>query len=223
MKMDRIIDDFEPHLDEEHSSSLDAAAKAGGLGSAEVLQKFADLVRHQLEMIGEDPDRDGLEKTPMRVAKAYEFLTRGYFECPKKVLNDALFDVQSDEMVIVKDIDFYSLCEHHLLPFFGKCHIAYLPKNKVVGLSKLPRMVEVFARRLQVQERMTTEIAKVINELIKPHGVGVIIEAQHLCMAMRGVEKQNSYALTSSMLGSFRDDARTRAEFLDLIKHYRRD
>jgi GTP cyclohydrolase IA len=220
MKMDRIIDDFEPHLDEEHSSGLDAI-KVGGLSNPETLQNFADLVRRQLEMIGEDPDRDGLEKTPMRVAKAYEFLTRGYFQCPKKVLNDALFDVQSDEMVIVKDIDFYSLCEHHLLPFFGKCHIAYLPNNKVVGLSKLPRMVEVFARRLQVQERMTTEIAKVIDELIKPQGVGVVIEAQHLCMAMRGVEKQNSYALTSSMLGSFRDDARTRAEFLDLIRHRR--
>src|SRR5262252_2388434 len=221
MKMDRIIDDFEPHLDEEHSGLDGAACKSGGLGNPEVLQNFAGLVRRQLEMIGEDPDRDGLEKTPMRVAKAYEFLTRGYFQCPKKVLNDALFDVQSDEMVIVKDIDFYSLCEHHLLPFFGKCHIAYLPNNKVVGLSKLPRMVEVFARRLQVQERMTTEIAKVIDELIKPQGVGVVIEAQHLCMAMRGVEKQNSYALTSSMLGSFRNDARTRAEFLDLIKHHR--
>jgi GTP cyclohydrolase I len=221
MKMDRIIDDFEPHLDEEPSSELDGAKKPGGLGTPEVLQNFADLVRRQLEMMGEDPDRDGLEKTPMRVAKAYEFLTRGYFQCPKKVLNDALFDVQSDEMVIVKDIDFYSLCEHHLLPFFGKCHIAYLPNNKVVGLSKLPRMVEVFARRLQVQERMTSEIAKVIDELIKPQGVGVVIEAQHLCMAMRGVEKQNSYALTSSMLGAFRDDARTRAEFLDLIRHHR--
>jgi GTP cyclohydrolase I len=221
MKMDRIIDDFEPHLDEEHSSELDGANKPAGLGKPEVLQNFADLVRRQLEMIGEDPDRDGLEKTPMRVAKAYEFLTRGYFQCPKKVLNDALFDVQSDEMVIVKDIDFYSLCEHHLLPFFGKCHIAYLPNKKVVGLSKLPRMVEVFARRLQVQERMTSEIAKVIDELIKPQGVGVVIEAQHLCMAMRGVEKQNSYALTSSMLGAFRDDARTRAEFLDLIRHHR--
>jgi GTP cyclohydrolase I len=136
------------------------------------------------------------------------------------VLNDALFDVRSDEMVIVKDIDFYSLCEHHLLPFFGKCHIAYLPTNKVVGLSKLPRLVEVFARRLQVQERMTVEIAQTLNELIKPQGVAVVIEAQHLCMAMRGVEKQNSYALTSSMLGAFREDARTRAEFLDLIKHY---
>ncbi|HTG44587.1 MAG TPA: GTP cyclohydrolase I FolE [Verrucomicrobiae bacterium] len=184
------------------------------------LEEYASLVRQQLEMLGEDPERDGLAKTPMRVAKSLEFLTRGYWQCPKKILNDALFDVQSDEMVIVKDIDFYSLCEHHMLPFFGKCHIAYLPTTKVVGLSKLPRLVEVFARRLQVQERMTTEIAKVIEDLIKPQGVAVVIEAQHLCMAMRGVEKQNSYALTSSMLGAFRNDARTRSEFLDLIRHH---
>ena len=159
----------------------------------------------------------------MRVAKAYSFLTKGYWEDPKAVLNDALFDLRSDEMVIVKDIDFYSLCEHHLLPFFGKCHIAYLPTGKVVGLSKLPRLVEVFARRLQVQERMTVDIAQTLNDLIKPQGVGVVIEAQHLCMAMRGVEKQNSYALTSSMLGAFREDARTRSEFLELLKHCRRD
>jgi GTP cyclohydrolase I len=194
-----------------------------GLAGEARISAFADLVRQQLELLGEDASRDGLQKTPLRVAKAYEFLTRGYWECPKKVLNDALFDVQSDEMVIVKDIDFYSLCEHHLLPFFGKCHIAYLPTDKVVGLSKLPRLVDVFARRLQVQERMTTEIARVIDELIRPQGVAVVIEAQHLCMAMRGVEKQNSYALTSSMLGAFRNDARTRGEFLDLIRHHRRD
>jgi GTP cyclohydrolase I len=193
-----------------------------GLIGEEKIQQFADLVERQLALIGEDPKRDGLEKTPLRVAKAFEFLTRGYWQDPKAVLNDALFDVQSDEMVIVKDIDFYSLCEHHLLPFFGKCHIAYLPSNKVVGLSKLPRLVDVFARRLQVQERMTTEIARTIDELIKPQGVAVVIEAEHLCMAMRGVEKQNSYALTSSMIGAFRDDARTRGEFLDLIKHHRR-
>lgn len=186
------------------------------------LEEMAASVRRQLEIMGENPDRDGLLKTPMRVAKSFEFLTHGYTLDPKVVLNDALFDVQSDEMVIVKDIDFYSMCEHHLLPFFGQCHIAYLPNNKVVGLSKLPRLVEVFARRLQVQERMTTEIARTIEELIQPQGVAVVIEAQHLCMAMRGVEKQNSYALTSSMLGAFRDDARTRAEFLDLIKHHRR-
>lgn len=211
---------FEPHLGAE---KLLAKNAGNGLLNDDRVNEFAELVRRQLELIGEDPTRDGLLRTPMRVAKAYEFLTRGYWIDPKQVLNDALFDVKSDEMVIVKDIDFYSLCEHHLLPFFGKCHIAYLPSAKVVGLSKLPRLVEVFARRLQVQERMTTEIAQVIDELIKPLGVAVVIEAQHLCMAMRGVEKQNSYALTSSMLGAFRDDARTRAEFLDLIKHHRRE
>src|SRR4051812_1938086 len=218
------LEDFEPHLNENDLDDAPApVTPLRGLMEEESVQEFARLVHRQLELAGEDPERDGLGKTPMRVAKAFGFLTRGYWQCPKKVLNDALFDVQSDEMVIVKDIDFYSLCEHHLLPFFGKCHIAYLPNTKVVGLSKLPRLVEVFARRLQVQERMTTEIAKVIDELIKPQGVAVVIEAQHLCMAMRGVEKQNSYALTSSMLGAFRADARTRGEFLDLLKHCRRD
>lgn len=185
------------------------------------LTEYEALVRKQLELMGEDPSRDGLARTPLRVAKAFDFLTRGYTQDPKAILNDALFEVKTDEMVIVKDIDFYSLCEHHLLPFFGKCHIAYLPSNKVIGLSKLPRLVDVYARRLQVQERMTSQIAETIQELISPLGVGVVIEAQHLCMAMRGVEKQNSSALTSSMLGAFRDDARTRAEFLDLIRSRR--
>ena len=179
------------------------------------------LIRRQLELIGEDPERDGLKHTPARVAEALRFFTHGYVQDPKEVLNNALFDVKSDEMVIVKDIDFYSLCEHHLLPFFGKCHIAYLPGKRVIGLSKLPRLVEVFARRLQVQERLTHEIATTIQDLIKAQGVGVVIEAQHLCMMMRGVEKQNSYAITSAMLGSFREDARTRVEFLDLIRHRR--
>ena len=180
------------------------------------------LVRRQLELLGEDPDRDGLVNTPLRVAKSLEFLTKGYEQNPKKVLNDALFDVKSDEMVIVKDIDFYSLCEHHMLPFFGKCHVAYLPGKKVIGLSKLPRLVDVYARRLQVQERMTHEIAKAIMDLIHPQGVGVVIEAQHLCMMMRGVEKQNSYAITSAMLGTFREDPRTRAEFLELVHYCRK-
>jgi GTP cyclohydrolase I len=179
------------------------------------------LVEKQLRLLGEDPKRDGLKRTPKRVSESLKFLTKGYSTDPKTVLNNALFNVQSDEMVIVKDIDFYSLCEHHMLPFFGKCHIAYLPTGKVIGLSKLPRLVDVYARRLQVQERMTSEIAKTIQELIHPEGVGVVIEAQHLCMMMRGVEKQNSYAITSSMLGQFRDDARTRSEFLDLIRHRR--
>ncbi|HMJ65528.1 MAG TPA: GTP cyclohydrolase I FolE [Candidatus Binatia bacterium] len=179
------------------------------------------LIRRQIELVGEDPDREGLRRTPLRVADAYKFFTRGYKENPKRVLNDALFQATSDEMVIVKDIDFFSLCEHHMLPFFGKCHVAYLPKKKVVGLSKIPRLVDVYARRLQIQERMTQEIASTLMELIDAEGVGVVVEAQHLCMLMRGVEKQNSYAITSAMLGSFRDDARTRSEFLDLIRHKR--
>lgn len=182
---------------------------------------LTELVRKQIELLGENPERDGLKRTPIRVAESLKFLTKGYKTDPKTVLNNALFNVKSDEMVIVKDIDFYSLCEHHMLPFFGKVHIAYLPNGKVIGLSKLPRLVDVFARRLQVQERMTNEIAITIQDLIKADGVGVVIEAQHLCMMMRGVEKQNSYAITSAMLGSFRDDARTRMEFLELIRHRR--
>jgi GTP cyclohydrolase IA len=183
--------------------------------------EFEKLIRRQIELAGEDPTRDGLRRTPQRVAEAFGFLTGGYEQNPKEVLNDALFEATSDEMVIVKDIDFYSLCEHHMLPFFGKCHVAYLPTKKVVGLSKIARLVDVYARRLQIQERMTQEIATTLMELIKPEGVGVVVEAQHLCMMMRGVEKQNSYAITSAMLGSFREDARTRSEFLDLIRHRR--
>jgi GTP cyclohydrolase I len=203
--------------------ALDGSARLSNdlFMKGKVLKELAHLVRRQLELIGEDPERDGLKRTPLRVAEALRFFTQGYRQEPKAVLNDALFEVKSDEMVIVKDIDFYSLCEHHLLPFFGKCHIAYVPGSKVIGLSKLPRLVEVFARRLQVQERMTHEIATNIEQLTKAQGVGVVIEAQHLCMMMRGVEKQNSYAITSAMLGSFREDARTRGEFLDLIRHRR--
>jgi len=184
-------------------------------------KELARLVHEQLEILGEDPARDGLKRTPLRVAQALEFLTQGYALDLKTVLNDALFESNSDEMVIVKDIDFYSLCEHHMLPFFGKCHVAYLPGGKIIGLSKLPRLVDVYARRLQVQERMTTQIAASIQELIHAKGVGVVVEAQHLCMMMRGVQKQNSYAITSAMLGLFRDDGRTRGEFLDLIRHHR--
>jgi GTP cyclohydrolase I len=183
--------------------------------------EMAELVRRQMELVGEDPTRQGLRRTPVRVAEAMTFLTEGYRLDPMSVLNDALFDAVSDEMVIVKDIDFYSLCEHHMLPFFGKCHIAYLPRKKVIGLSKLPRLVDVYARRLQIQERMTFEIANTVKKLINAQGVGVVIEAQHLCMMMRGVEKQNSYAITSAMLGGFRNDPRTRAEFLELIRHQR--
>ena len=178
-----------------------------------------DLIRQLLAELGEDPSREGLRDTPRRVEKSLTFLTQGYHADVDSVLNDALFSVDYNEMVIVKDIDFYSLCEHHLLPFFGKCHIAYLPKGKVIGLSKIPRLVEVFARRLQIQERMTSEIADTIRRKIDPLGVAVVMEATHLCMAMRGVEKQNSFAVTSAMLGGFRTDARTRMEFLELIKH----
>ena len=177
-----------------------------------------DLIRQLLVELGEDPAREGLVRTPQRVEKALKFLTSGYGADIDKVLNDALFTVDYSEMVIVKDIDFYSLCEHHLLPFFGKCHVAYIPKNRVIGLSKIPRLVEVFARRLQIQERLTSQIAETIREKINPLGVAVVMEATHLCMSMRGVEKQNSFAVTSSMLGGFRDNARTRMEFLELIK-----
>ena len=171
-----------------------------------------------LRELGEDPRRDGLRKTPERVAKSLRYLTSGYRQDVDKVLNGALFSVACDEMVIVRDIEVFSLCEHHLLPFFGRCHVAYLPRRKVIGLSKIPRLVDVFARRLQVQERLTTQIAETIMEKVRPLGVGVIIEARHLCMIMRGVEKQNSVAVTSAMLGVFRDNAQTREEFLNLVR-----
>jgi GTP cyclohydrolase I len=177
-----------------------------------------ELIRKLLAEIGEDPGREGLVDTPKRVEKALRFLTGGYGADIDQVLNNALFTVDYSEMVIVKDVDFYSLCEHHLLPFFGKCHVAYIPSNKVIGLSKIPRLVDVFSRRLQVQERLTNQIADTIREKIKPLGVAVVMEATHLCMSMRGVEKQNSFAVTSAMQGAFRNNARTRMEFLELIK-----
>jgi GTP cyclohydrolase I len=177
-----------------------------------------DIIRQLLAALGENPSREGLLDTPRRVEKALKFLTSGYTADVDTVLNNALFTVDYNEMVIVKDIDFYSLCEHHLLPFFGRCHIAYIPKGKVIGLSKIPRLVEVFARRLQIQERLTSQIAETIREKIQPLGVAVVIEATHLCMAMRGVEKQNAFAITSAMLGGFQNDARTRMEFLELIR-----
>lgn len=180
-----------------------------------------ELIKQLMRELGEDPARDGLRETPRRVEQSLKFLTSGYRADPDHVLNDALFTVDYNEMVMVRDIDFFSLCEHHLLPFFGKCHIAYLPRNRVIGLSKIPRLVEVFSRRLQLQERLTCQIAETIQERIDPLGVAVVMEATHLCMAMRGVEKQNSYAVTSSMLGAFREDQRTRMEFLELLNHRR--
>jgi GTP cyclohydrolase IA len=176
------------------------------------------LIRQLLKEIGEDPSREGLDKTPARVAKAWEYLTSGYRQDANAVLNEALFTEEYDEMVVVRDIDMYSMCEHHLLPFFGKCHIAYMPSHKIVGLSKIPRLVDMFARRLQVQERLTTQIAQALNEVLQPRGVAVVIEALHMCMLMRGVEKQNSKAVTSAMLGQFRDGPETRAEFMELIR-----
>lgn len=176
------------------------------------------LVTQLLRELGEDPTREGLFKTPSRVARSWRFLTSGYEKDVDKVLNGALYAVACDEMVIVKNIELFSLCEHHLLPFFGNCHVAYIPRGKVIGLSKIPRLVDVFARRLQVQERLTTQIAETIMEKINPLGVGVVIEAKHLCMIMRGVEKQNSVAVTSALLGSFRKDVQTRNEFLSLVR-----
>ncbi|MCC6395965.1 MAG: GTP cyclohydrolase I FolE [Bacteroidetes bacterium] len=179
---------------------------------------LVQLIGQLLTDLGEDPKREGLLRTPHRVAKAYEFLTKGYQEDIQKVLNDAIFNEKYSEMVIVKDIDFFSLCEHHMLPFYGKAHVAYIPNGKIVGLSKIPRIVEVFSRRMQVQERMTQQIADTLYNALTPDGVGVVVEARHMCMMMRGVEKQNSVATTSAMLGVFRDDVKTRGEFLHLIE-----
>ena len=179
---------------------------------------YEELVREMLVRLGEDPDREGLVRTPARVHKAMQFLVKGYKDDPEALLRKALFSVTYDEMVIVKDVEMFSLCEHHLLPFFGKVHVAYIPKGKVIGLSKIPRLIEMFSRRLQIQERLTTQIAEAIQNTIEPQGVGVVIEARHLCMMMRGVEKQHSSAVTSSMLGCFRNEEETRTEFLSLIR-----
>jgi len=184
-------------------------------------ETVANLVSKILGELGEDVEREGLERTPERVAKALRYLTSGYGKDAKEILNGAMFVEDYDEMVIVKDIDFSSLCEHHLLPFIGKVHVAYMPQRKIVGLSKIPRLVEMYSRRLQIQERLTTQIANTLNEALQPRGVAVVVEAVHLCMMMRGVEKQNSKAITSAMLGSFRDRPETRAEFMELIKSSR--
>jgi GTP cyclohydrolase I len=196
-----------------------AAVKRIAEQSALVDVSTQELLRELLVRLGEDPDRDGLVRTPERMQKALEYLTKGYKEDPDKVLQGALFEVSYDEMVIVKDIEMFSLCEHHLLPFFGKVHVAYIPDGRVVGLSKIPRLVDIFARRLQVQERLTVQIAETIQKAIRPLGVGVVIEARHLCVMMRGIEKQHSSAVTSHMLGSFRTSEKTREEFLSLIRN----
>lgn len=187
-------------------------------GDGRATAEIEKNVRQILQSLGEDPDREGLRRTPYRVARAYEYLTQGYYQDPKKVINGALF-VEEDyqEMILVKDIDFYSLCDHHLLPFFGKAHVAYIPKNRIVGISKIARLVEVYSRRLQVQERLTTQIANTMMEVLDPYGVGVVLKAEHLCMRMRGVEKQNSLVVTSDMLGVFRSQQKTREEFMTLV------
>jgi GTP cyclohydrolase I len=189
--------------------------------AGELSPQLSETVGKLLLQLGQDPERDGLRETPERVARSLAFLTQGYQMDPRAIVGDALFEAEYDEMVVVRDVELFSLCEHHLLPFFGRCHIAYLPGGKIVGLSKLARLADVYARRLQVQERLTKEIATAIMEILEPKGVAVVVEAQHLCMMMRGVEKQNSFAITSCMLGTFRDDARTRAEFLALVEHRR--
>jgi len=180
---------------------------------------FAELVHEMIARLGEDPSREGLQRTPERVEKALHHLTKGYTEDPEQLLNSALFTVDYDEMVIVKDIEMFSLCEHHMLPFIGKVHVAYIPNGKVIGLSKLPRLVEIFARRLQVQERLTQQIAETLMKVVQPQGVGVVVEARHLCMMMRGVEKQHSATVTSAMLGCFRSEKETREEFLSLVRN----
>jgi len=182
------------------------------------IEDIEPTVRKLLSQLGENPDRNGLQETPRRMAKALIYLTQGYHQDIDTLLNDALFPIQYDEMVIVKDIDFYSLCEHHLLPFFGKCHVGYIPRKHVLGLSKVPRIVDMFSRRLQVQERLTVQIAHTIQEKLNPHGVAVVMEARHLCVSMRGIEKQNTIAVTSEMLGVFRKQRQTRDEFLKLIR-----
>jgi GTP cyclohydrolase IA len=192
--------------------------QAASIVTMEQKQKMEEQIRSILKALGEDPDREGLAKTPYRVTQALTFLTRGYQLDPGKVINDALFTEDYEEMIVQKDIDFYSLCEHHMLPFFGKAHVAYIPHHKIVGISKLARLVDVYARRLQVQERLTNQIANTIMEKLDPLGVAVVIEAEHLCMRMRGVEKQNSIIITSTLLGAFRTRQETRAEFMNLIR-----
>jgi GTP cyclohydrolase I len=185
------------------------------------MNRIEGLVEQLLKEIGEDPGREGLLRTPDRVSRALAFLAAGYQQNPHEVLNEALFEDAYDEMLIVKDIDFYSLCEHHLLPFFGRAHVAYVPNGRIVGLSKIPRIVEIYSRRLQVQERLTNQVAEAIQGVLQPKGVAVVIEAQHLCMMMRGVQKQNSYAISSAMLGEFESDPKTRSEFMQLLHHTR--
>jgi GTP cyclohydrolase I len=204
-----VKDDFKEMLDE--------WSKTGSETGTERAERLSELIKEQLKLLGEDPSREGLLKTPDRVARSLTYLTRGYSQDVKKMLNGAVFQEPYEEMVVVKDINFFSLCEHHLLPFYGKAHVAYLPNGKIIGLSKIPRLVDIFAQRLQVQERLTTQIAEALMEALSPRGVAVVVEALHLCMVMRGVEKVNAFAVTSSMLGTFRKSEMARGEFLRLV------
>ena len=203
------------------SPELVARYPVGNLAATANAEEIQQLIARLLKLVGENPNREGLKKTPERVARSIGYLTRGYDQDPYEVLGDAVFTETYDEMVLVKDIDVFSLCEHHLLPFVGRCHVAYIPRRKIAGLSKIARLVEIYARRMQVQERMTREIGRCIQEVLAPHGVGVVIEAYHMCMMMRGIEKQNSIAVTSCMLGSFRKDPKVRMEFLELLRSRR--
>jgi GTP cyclohydrolase I len=205
--------------DEKHTELIEALAKTSEAGRTS--PRVPELVRDLLKELGEDPERDGLLRTPDRVAESWGYLLQGYGTDPDAILANGMFEEENDEMICVRDIELHSMCEHHLLPFIGKAHVAYIPKGKIVGFSKIPRLVDVYARRLQVQERLTTQIAETLNRLVEPLGVGVVIEATHLCMTMRGVQKQNSVAVTSAMLGAFRADRATRNEFLDLIRRSR--
>lgn len=206
-------------MQQKRKKGREPVGDTSGSGKPADLSVLQSLVAEMLLALGERPGRNGLLKTPERVAKALAFMTQGYQRDIDHLLNGALFPIEYDEMVIVKDIDFFSMCEHHLLPFFGRVHVGYLPNKKVVGLSKIPRIVDTFARRLQVQERLTVQIAETLSSKLRAHGVGVVVEARHLCMMMRGVEKQNTIAVTSSMLGAFRSQSQTRLEFLRLIRH----
>jgi GTP cyclohydrolase IA len=204
-------------------AALIAKYPVGNLTATAHADEIQELIARLLVMVGEDPQREGLKKTPERVARSIGYLTRGYDQDPYEVLGDAVFTETYDEMVLVKDIDVFSLCEHHLLPFLGRCHVAYIPRQRIAGLSKIARLVDIYARRMQVQERMTREIGRCIQDVLAPEGVGVVIEAYHLCMMMRGIEKQNSIAVTSCMLGSFRKDPKVRMEFLELLKTRRQN
>ena len=228
--LDKTLNEIAESLDVDHLRKICLAEQGRGMSPEDAFEeyeptgesfnpRFEALVYEQLQILGEDPDREGIARTPYRVAKAMSYLTRGYTQSLKEVVNNAIFESPDSEMVVLKDIEFYSMCEHHMLPFFGRAHVAYIPNGRVIGVSKLARLVDVFARRMQIQERLSNQVADALMECLEPHGVGVILEAAHLCMLMRGVQKQNSEMVTSALRGSFKDDPRTRSEFMNLVRH----